>query len=188
MDKGIRPAAIAKFNELNELRRVGAEPYNGDLVKANALFRRHVNTWLEQEFGITHAAACTHYAHALREAKRLTPALVENLGRAEDKKGGRKKKVVVITTAAAPQPVLLLTYNPTPRLELDMLLQRPQVPLLPVVQAIDDQLTPDHEVQTEYVVKRKRDGTIVAEGLTLEAARAMVQRAAAGKKAALYFV
>ena len=184
MDKGIRPAAIAKFNELNVLRHAGVEPYVGP--KANTRFRADVNAWLEQEFGITHAAACTHYNHALIKAKELTPQLVEGLGRPEDKKGGRKKKVVVVTTAVAPQPVLLLTYTPT--VPLDALLQPPQVPLLPAVQAIDDQLTPDHEVQSDYVVKRKRDGEIVAEGLTLEAARAMVQRAAAGKKAALYFV
>lgn len=184
MDKGIRPAVLVKFAELNELRRAGQEPYIGP--KANTRFRADVNAWLEQEFNITHAAACTHYNYALQKFKVEQPALVEGLGRPPEKNnGGRKKKVAVVTTAVAPQPILLLTY--TPSIPLDALLQPPQVPLLPDVQPVEE-LTPEGVEQTEWVVKRKKDGAIVAEGLTLEAARAMVQRAAAQKKAALYFV
>lgn len=42
--------------------------------------------------------------------------------------------------------------------------------------------------QTEFTVKKKSDGSVVAEKLSFEAARALVERAAAQKKAKLYWV
>ena len=43
-------------------------------------------------------------------------------------------------------------------------------------------------VQTEFVVKRCSDGATLAQALSFEAARSMVQKAAAQKKAKLYWV
>ncbi len=47
---------------------------------------------------------------------------------------------------------------------------------------------PEEAVQTEFTVKKKSDSSIVAEGLTFEAARELVNKAAAQKKAKLYWV
>lgn len=53
----------------------------------------------------------------------------------------------------------------------------------------DSELTPDlGPVQTEWKVCKKSDGSVVAEGLSLDAAMALVQKAAAAKKAKLYYV
>ena len=42
--------------------------------------------------------------------------------------------------------------------------------------------------QTEFTVKRKKDGAVIAEALSFEAATALVEKAAAAKKAKLYWV
>jgi len=42
--------------------------------------------------------------------------------------------------------------------------------------------------QTEFTVKRKSDGTVVAEGLSFEAATALVAKAKSAKKSSLYWV
>lgn len=59
-------------------------------------------------------------------------------------------------------PLLLLTYTPPPA----------------VVEV----------EQTEFTVKKKSDGSIVAEGLSFEDARALCVAAKAAKKAALYWI
>lgn len=108
MDKGIRPAARAKFVELNEKRRRGVEPYTGP--KANTIFRKEVMSFLMENFGISLASAATHYNEAFKLVKEATPELVAGLGRAEDKKGGRKPKAEGAAPAAkepeAPKVVL----------------------------------------------------------------------------------
>ncbi len=43
-------------------------------------------------------------------------------------------------------------------------------------------------VQTEFTVKRKSDGVVVADALSFEAATALVAKAKAAKKATLYWV
>lgn len=43
-------------------------------------------------------------------------------------------------------------------------------------------------VQTEFTVKKKSDGTIIAENISFEAAQELVAKAKAAKKAALYWV
>lgn len=43
-------------------------------------------------------------------------------------------------------------------------------------------------VQTVFTVKKKSDGTVIAEGLSFEDAKALVEKAAAAKKAKLYWV
>lgn len=152
MDKGIRPAARAKFVELNNLRNRGE--YGTDERKANTKFRKEVMGFLMDEFGITLASAATHYNEAFKHVKGLNAELVSNLGRPEDKKGGRKPKVKVeaATEQAAPQEEV------------------------------------QEEVQTVFTVKKKSDGSVVAEGLSFEDAKALVAKAAAAKKAKLYWV
>lgn len=128
----------------------------------NTVFRKSVIAYAMEEFGITLASAATHYNHAFKVVKAANPELVEGLGRAEDKKGGRKPKVKVAEVVAA--PVLLLGYTPTVAVEY--------------IEA----------VQTEFVVKRKSDGATVAEGLSFDSAKALVAKAKAAKKSALYYV
>lgn len=150
MDKGIRPAARAKFAELNALRTAGEY---GEGRIANTRFRKEVMGFLMEEYGVTLASAATHYNDAFKTVKAAAPASVEGLGRPEDKKGGRKPRVPA-GAAEAPAEV------------------------------------PDAEaqVQTLFTVKKKSDGTVIATDLDLEAAKALVARAAAAKKAKLYWV
>jgi hypothetical protein len=44
------------------------------------------------------------------------------------------------------------------------------------------------EQQTVFTVKRKKDGVVIAEALSFEAATALVEKAVAAKKAKLYWV
>ena len=44
------------------------------------------------------------------------------------------------------------------------------------------------EQQTVFTVKRKKDGAVIAEALSFEAATALVEKATAAKKAKLYWV
>jgi hypothetical protein len=165
MDKGIRPAARNKFVELNELRRRGEAPYVGP--KANTIFRKNVMCFLMDEFGITLASAATHYNEAFKLVKEATPELVSGLGRPEDKKGGRKPKAKPETAVA--------TTEGTPEGGEES--------------SEDPNLTPDlGEQQTVFKVCKKSDGTVVAEGLSFEQAKALVEKAAQAKKAKLYWV
>jgi hypothetical protein len=54
--------------------------------------------------------------------------------------------------------------------------------------AVVSELTPDVETQTVFAVRKKADDSVVAEGLGFEDAKALVAKAAAAKKAKLYFV
>ena len=157
MDKGIRPACNAKFAELLPTRaEVG-----------NTAFRKNVMFYVMEEFGITLASAATHYNHAFQECKKVTPELVEGLGRADDKKGGRKPKVAAVPAVVAVAP-LLLGYTP------------------PVDSDVNDagETAPE---QTVFTVKKKSDDTVVGT-FSFEDATALVAKAAAAKKAKLYFV
>ena len=127
----------------------------------NTRFRAEVIAYGMEEFGITLASSVTHYNHAFKEAKKL-PELAEllvGLGRAEDKKGGRKPKVKAVAA-----PMLLLGYTPAT-----------------VQDVVETQ-------QSEFTVRIKRTGAVVAEALSFEAAKALVAKAKAGKKLALYWV
>jgi len=44
------------------------------------------------------------------------------------------------------------------------------------------------ERQTEFTVKKKSDGSVVAEGLSFEDAKALIEKAATAKKAKLYWI
>jgi len=87
MDKGIRFGTDRKFIELLPQRE----------AMGNTLFRKTVIAWTMEQFGVTLAAAATHYNHAFIEARKVTPPLpLDGLGRPEDKKGGRKRKAVEV--------------------------------------------------------------------------------------------
>lgn len=86
MTKGIRAFVNDKFvATLPRLTELG-----------NIAFRREVMNAAIMEFGISVASAATHYNHAFKTAKELTPAAVAGLGRAEDKKGGRKPTLFTV--------------------------------------------------------------------------------------------
>ena len=125
----------------------------------NTAFRKSVMCDIMEQFGITLASAATHYNHAFKLVKDLNNELVDGLGRAEDKKGGRKPKVKVEVVATAEVEVV-----------------------------VADELVPEGNEQQEFRVCKKADDSIVAEALSFEDARAMVQRNAAQKKAKLYWV
>ena len=131
----------------------------------NKMFRRNVMHYLCETFDCTVPAAATHYNYAFQDVKNNTPAWVVGLGRAEGKNnGGRKKQLMQLTAQE---------------------LCGPQQP----ASSPDNSLTPNlGPVQTEFCVKRSRDGMVVSAGMSFEAARAMVWRAAAGKKAKLYWL
>ena len=165
MDKGIRPACNRKFAELLPTRaEIG-----------NTAFRKNVMFHVIEEFGCTLASAATHYNHAFQECKKATPELVEGLGRADDKKGGRKPKAKVVAEAVT----LLLGYTAEAAAT--------DVVVTDVVPPAGDagETAP---AQTLFTVKKKSDDSVVAEGLSFEDATALVTKAKAAKKAALYFV
>ena len=147
MDKGIRVNVNAKFVELN------VERCASTANTRNKQFRKDVMLWAMEEFEITLASAATHYNHALKLAQVQTPALVADLGRAEDKKGGRKPKSVAEVTTE-----------------------------------VNDFVDAEFVAPETFAVKKKKDGTVVAEGLTLDDAKALCYKATQAKKAALYWV
>jgi hypothetical protein len=127
----------------------------------NKAFRRNVMHYLCETFDITVAAAATHYNHAFQRIKESEPELVEGLGRPEGKNnGGRKKKEAPAQLTAAE------------------VVNKPAEPL-------HEDFAP---TQTVFSVKRSKDGAVVAEGLSFEDAKTMVEKAAAQKKAKLYWV
>ena len=166
MDKGIRPACNAKFAELLPTRaEVG-----------NTAFRKNVMFYVMEEFGITLASAATHYNHSFQAVKLATPELVEGLGRADDKKGGRKPKAVVVAEAVA----VLLSEG---------VKENTSTLTVTVNPAADDsndagETAPE---QTVFTVKKKSDDTVIGT-FSFEDAKALVAKAAAAKKAKLYYV
>ena len=201
MDKGIRPAAIAKFAALL--------PTRVNTREGNTAFRKGVIAHLEEEFNITHAAGATHYNHAFIDAKKraetdpILAAQLVGLGRPEDKKGGRKKKAVApATPSVIPVPTSTLLQN----FINAGVVQGPQQPA-PVATLLSEGVrenTTTHTVstnpdapqgaeeatpeQTVFEVRKKKDDSVVATGLSFEDAKALVDGAAAAKKAKLYWV
>jgi hypothetical protein len=174
MDKGIRPYCNAKFVELNNLRN------RGELT--NTQFRKNVIADVMEQFSITLASAATHYNHAFKTVKELNAELVSGLGRAEDKKGGRKPKAKVV---AAPGGVLANMLQARSGNEGDSAEGE-------TAQAVE---TPVAEVKAEepapvvtYSVRKVSDGTVVCSDLSLDAANALIDKAAKAKKAKLELV
>lgn len=127
-------------------------------------FRKSLLVWITEEYKVTWSSACTHYNTA---KKNFTAASVENkallvgLGRAEDKNnGGRKKKVAAVVEVVDAAKAV-------------------------ITELIDSCAGAAQEL---FTVKRKKDGEVVAEGLTFEAANEMIAAALTSKKAALYRV
>lgn len=158
MDKGIRPFCNNKFVELNEQRRRG--------LLTNTQFRKNVMASCMEEFGITLASAATHYNHAFKTVKELNAELVSGLGRPEDKKGGRKPKAKATEATPALVATLLSTGIKENTSTHTVTINPPAAPTL-------------------FTVRKKSDGTVVAEGLTRGAADALVAKAKAAKKATL---
>jgi hypothetical protein len=127
-------------------------------------FRKEILYTVVEEFNTTVAAAATHYNHSFKLVKSLNPELVSGLGRPEGKNnGGRKKKAVAV---AVPAPVLLLGYTPAP------------APVEEVEEVVQEKT---------YTVTRVKDGAVIATGLVLTDAEALIAKAAAAKKAKLVF-
>ena len=193
MDKGIRPAAIAKFAAML--------PTRVNTREGNTAFRKGVIAHLEEEFNITHAAGATHYNHAFIDAKKKAEtdealaALLVGLGRPEDKKGGRKPKAKPeAKSSVIPVPVNALLQN----FINAGVVQGPQHPA-PQAAALEgsgeaqsEEPAPQGDAtpaeQTVFTVRKKKDDSVVAEGLSFEDAKALVDGAAAAKKAKLYWV
>lgn len=184
MDKGIRPYCNAKFVELNNLRN------RGEL--SNTAFRKSVMADCMEAFGITLASAATHYNHAFKTVKELNSELVSGLGRPEDKKGGRKPKAKVVAEAVT----LLLGYTPSTVLGAVEFIDQQYVDQTPstLLSAGVKENTSTHTVVTNptpevktYTVTRVKDGVVVAEGLVLSDAEALVAKAVSAKKAKLAY-
>lgn len=164
MDKGIRPYACRRFIELLPARAGSADRL------VNLQWRKSLLAELIEQFDITVASASTHYNHAFIEARKLAQqpgnealaAQLVGLGRPEDKKGGRKKKAQPAEAAA---PGTEVEETPTTEVAL-----------------------PDAEefAELRYSVYRKKDDELVAQDLTREEADALIEKARAAKKAALY--
>lgn len=189
MDKGIRPASNIKFMELLPQRA----------ALGNTRFRKSVMSFLMEEFGCTNPSAATHYNHSFQKCKKEHPELVIGLGRPEGKNnGGRKKKVADAVKAilgdAAPAnfwPVGGFLQLPAPAVSTLIsqgVKENTSTQTVTVNPPAVCELTPDAETQTVFVVRKKADDSVVAKGLSFEDARALVAKAAAAKKAKLYFV
>ena len=171
MDKGIRPAANAKFVELLPTRaEIG-----------NTAFRKNVMFYLMEEFGCTNPATATHYNHAFQLVKASNPELVVGLGRPEGKNnGGRKKKVVVDTLVADSAPQELCGPLPDTATAEEV---------AEITAATDAEVAVADAVEAQlFNVVRKKDKSLVLLGVTRDVADAAVAKAASGKKAALEVV
>jgi len=193
MDKGIRPYAKNLFATENA-KRVNGE-FGTDMKKANTAFRKHCIAVLMSEFGITLASAATHYNTAFIDYKTANPTLVEGLGRPEDKKGGRKSNAEKAAMARD-----ALVFAPFETREQHIARMQAETAAIPSGTLLSEGVKENTSVQTVTVneaapveqtvfkVCKKSDGTVVAEGLSFEDAKALVEKAAAAKKAKLYWV
>lgn len=184
MDKGIRPYCNAKFVELNNLRN------RGELT--NTQFRKNVIADVMQQFGITLASAATHYNHAFKTVKALNSELVSGLGRAEDKKGGRKPKAkaVAVTPDSTTVGDVLQSNLLGNGDEMTGMAETPVTATL-LSEGIKEN-TSTHTVTVNppatFSVRKVSDGTVVCSDLSLEAANALIEKAARAKKAKLELV
>ncbi len=199
MDKGIRPAANAKFLELLPMRVNTRE--------GNTAFRKNVICFIMEQYGATLASAATHYNFAFIAAREKAKtdealaALLVGLGRPEDKKGGRKPKAQPAATPKAPakpsvipQPVNVLLQN---MLTANVVLPTAHITAAAALVGLEDLLQEEVAAETVaeeevaadtitlYSVYKVAKGTCVAQDLTLEQADELVAKAAAAKKAKL---
>ena len=180
MDKGIRAGVNYKFRDLlPQLKQ------NGGTLDGKA-FRKNVIGWAIESYDVSVASACTHYNFALQKAKVDSPALVQGLGRPPEKNnGGRKKK------AEAPAAVEALTGS---ELVLSNILAAREgnegnAPEAPAEAPKEEAAAPVLLLEApKYSVRKVSDGTVVCEGLTIDEANALIEKAAAAKKAKLELV
>lgn len=104
MDKGIRVNVNNKFAELlPQLAALGGKR-----------FRAEVRMYAIEEFGISDAAASTHYNFAKQEAAKVPElaAFMAGLGRAPEKNnGGRKRKVAAVEVVEVPEQTVFAVYK-----------------------------------------------------------------------------
>lgn len=188
MDKGIRPACNAKFMELL--------PTRVNTREGNVAFRKNVMGFVMEQFGATLASAATHYNHAFIDAKKVeaNAELLAGLGRPEDKKGGRKPKAKPAPDAGSREAVLA---NMQIALGKTGGTETPPAPAAVITDAaaavgleqiIANAQADAVETPTLHSVRKASDGTVVAEGLTLDEANALIAKAASAKKAKLELV
>jgi hypothetical protein len=171
-DKGIRSGVMFEFKRMLAQR----------VAMGNTAFRKHIIFWAVENYGCTVAAACTHYNHALQDAKKTMPDAVVGLGRPPEKNnGGRKRKVAVDSKVVPVNSILQNFLNALPR-------SVKAVEQVETPEGVDEAPAEESTEQTVFRVCKKSDGTVIADGLTFEAARALVDKAAAAKKAKLYWV
>ena len=160
MDKGIRQFVVRTFAEFIAARNASTDP------KRDTAFRRDVMFAAIEAFDCTIAAAATHYNYALKQAQKETPELVQGLGRPPEKNnGGRKKKVVIVID------------------ENEIVNCDAEFPEESEVFVDAESVIPEL-----FVVKKKKGGETVAEGLSFDDAKELCSKAAAQKKAALYWI
>lgn len=198
MDKGIRPAANAKFLELIPTRVKTRE--------GNTAFRKTVIAFIMEQFGATLASAATHYNHAFIDARKkaetdtVLAEQLEGLGRPEDKKGGRKPKAQPAPAGVIPVPVNALLQNfinagvvpgaqPAPAAQITAAAAAVGLEGLGEETGSEDSSEDapqgDEAAPQLFSVYKVAKGTMVAEGLTREQADELVAKAAAAKKAKL---
>jgi hypothetical protein len=198
MDKGIRPACNAKFIELLPARVNSRE--------GNVAFRKNVMGFVMEQFGATLASAATHYNHAFIDAKKLAEtdatiaAQLAGLGRPEDKKGGRKPKAKPAPDAGSREAVLANMQIALGKTGGDAVeTPAPAAVITDAAAAVGlehliagAQTEADAPVDTTapvlHSVRKVSDQTVVAEGLTLDEANALIAKAAQAKKAKLELV
>jgi len=189
MDKGIRPEANRKFNELLPTRE--------NTRAGNTAFRKTVMAHIMTEFGITLASAATHYNHAFIDARERAKSdatlagLLEGLGRPEDKKGGRKPKAkpeAASTTPAADSATVGDVVGSNILGSGDAGEEtKPEGDAQPTDTAPQGDAAPEAPVQ-KYSVCKASDKTVVCSDLTLDEANALIEKAAKAKKAKLELV
>ena len=177
MDKGIRPACNAKFLELL--------PTRVNTPAGNTAFRKSVMFFIMEEYGATLASAATHYNHAFKKAREnpMLAVMLAGLGRPEDKKGGRKPKAKPET----PAPVAAMLAGLAVETAVAQEGAAPEGAAQEEESGVDEQPAPPAE-QTVFTVKKKSDDTVIAENLSFEDAKALVQKAADAKKSKLYWI
>ncbi len=136
-------------------------PARVNTTKGNTAFRKGVIAHAMESFGITLASAATHYNHAFIEARK----------------------------SALTDPALATLLEGLGRPEDKKGGRKPKV-VGEVAPAATTETAAEgvaEEQQTLFTVCKKKDGTVVAENLSFEAAQELVNKAAEAKKAKLYW-
>jgi hypothetical protein len=128
-------------------------------------FRRAILDWTVENYDVTMGSASTHYNFSKHAADAAT---IAGLGRAPEKNnGGRKKKDAAVDAV-------------TPAALLNNMLAAVVKPEAAATEAVE---------QTVFEVRKKKDNSVVATGLSFEDAKLLVETAANTKfKPRLYWI